>query len=81
MTPTKDHLHHMITTKIMINGVAMIVADHLRKIAPTTKRAFRAAQETATKRITDKAHRSTAIRKETKNKHRDQYGSPKHIHW
>jgi hypothetical protein len=71
MTPTKDHLHHMIATKITINDLAMIMANHLRKIAPTPKRAVRAAQARTTKRITDKAHHSKTKRKDTKNKHRN----------
>jgi hypothetical protein len=58
----------MIVTKIMINDLAMIVADHLRKITPTLKRAV---QATTIKRITDKAHRSTMKRKDTKNKYRN----------
>jgi hypothetical protein len=70
MTPTKYHLHHMIATTITINSLAMIVANHHRKIAPTSKFAVRAVQATTTKRITDKAHRSTTKRKDTKNKHR-----------
>jgi hypothetical protein len=64
-TPTKDHLHNMIATTIMINDLAMIVAARHHKIAPTPKRAVRAALVTTT----DKAHCSTTTRKDTNNKH------------
>jgi hypothetical protein len=64
ITPTKYHLHHMITTTITINDLAMIVAEHHRKISPSPKCAVREAQATTT----DKAHRSTMTRKDTKNK-------------
>jgi hypothetical protein len=70
MTPTKDNLHHIITTSITTHDLAMIVATHRRKIAQTPKRAVRADQVTTTKGITDKEHRSTMKRKDTKNKHR-----------
>jgi hypothetical protein len=65
ITPTKDHLHHMIATTIMINNLVMIVAAHHRKIAPTPKCAVRAALA----ETTDKAHCSTMTRKDTNNKH------------
>jgi hypothetical protein len=58
---TKDHLHH-------INNLTMIVADHLRNIDQTPKRAVRAAQAKTAKGITDKEHRSTTRRKNTKHK-------------
>jgi hypothetical protein len=71
MTQTKYHLHHMIVNAITINDLTMIVADHLRKIAPAPKRAVRAAQATATKIITDKAYHTTMKRKDTKHQHRN----------
>jgi hypothetical protein len=56
----------MIATIIMINELAMIVVAHHHKIAPTPKRAVRAALVTTT----DKAHRSMTTRKYTNNKAR-----------
>jgi hypothetical protein len=66
MTKTKDNRQHMIVTKITTNYLAKIVADHLRRIAPTPKCAVRAAQATTIKGVTDKEHCSTMKGKDTK---------------
>jgi hypothetical protein len=68
MTQTKYHLHHTSVTTVVTNDPATIADDRHHMIAPTPKRAVRAAQETTRKTITDKENHSTRISEACRSK-------------
>jgi hypothetical protein len=64
MRTTSDQITHRIAKTTRTNAPAMIAADHPHDIAPTPRRAARAAQATTT----ETEHRSMRKRRNTRIK-------------